>query len=274
DAANELAPLISGNNIEYGKPSEGKITFKASVDGFAVISRDIVSAINNIDQLALTTRHSLVPVKKGDTLAGFRIIPLVIDKDKIGAAKKILNGITPPLEVKIFKNKKVGAVITGSEVYNGRIKDAFSDIIKNKIEDYGSTFLGKEICPDDKDTIIASLNKFKDRGCDVIFVTGGMSVDPDDITKNAIQDAGAKVISHGAPVLPGNMFLIANWDNTVVLGIPACAIFFERTILDLFLPRVLADVRVEKSDISSLGYGGLCLNCKPCHYPNCSFGKV
>ena len=107
-----------------------------------------------------------------------------------------------------------------------------------------------------------------------LLCTGGMSVDPDDNTPGGIRQSGARIVTYGAPVLPGAMFLLGYYDDgTPVMGLPGCVMYAGATIFDLVLPWVAADVSVTKEWIVSLGEGGLCLGCQPCRWPICPFGK-
>ncbi|MBG0764802.1 MAG: hypothetical protein H0S78_07940 [Tissierellales bacterium] len=183
----------------------------------------------------------------------------------------------PILEIKPFKTKKIGIVTTGSEVYHGRIKDTFGPVVIEKFREFDSNILGQKIVDDNIEDIKSSILKFIEEGADVVVCTGGMSVDPDDRTPGAIKDTGAEIITYGAPVLPGAMLLISyynyNGKNIPIIGLPGCVMYAKRTVFDLILPRIMADDRIEKVEIDNLGYGGLCLNCEVCTYPNCGFGK-
>lgn len=272
-AAKILAEHLAGKNLKCIGPGEGKITFQSKIEGLLTIEPETVYKINSIGEIVLTTRHSFVPVKKNEIVAGVRAIPLVISKRKIHKAVEICKRFGAPVNVLPYKKKKIGLIITGSEVVKGRIKDRFGSIVKKKIKEYGSILFESTIVEDSRGKVKENILKFKRSGCEVIIVTGGMSVDPDDITSQGIKEAGAQIISYGAPVLPGNMFLLAYLDEVTILGVPACALFYKITSFDLFFPRVLADVKIKKSEIIKMGYGGLCNHCPVCRYPLCEFGK-
>jgi len=273
EAAKILAEHVAGRNLKCTGPSEGKITFRSKIKGLLTINAETVHRINSIGEIVLTTRHSFVPVKGDEIVAGVRAIPLVISRRRIHKAVEICEKFGAPINVLTYKKNKVGLIITGNEVAKGRIKDKFKPIIKKKIEQYGSVLYESVIVEDVAGKVKENILKFKESGCEIIIVTAGMSVDPDDITRKGIKEAGARIISHGAPILPGNMFLLAYLDAVAILGVPACALFYKITAFDLFLPRVLADVRITKSEIVKMGYGGLCNHCPVCRYPLCEFGK-
>lgn len=219
-------------------------------------------------------------MKKGDKLAGTRIIPLVIEEEKMEAAKRAAAQVTggkPILELKPFIHKKVGIVTTGNEVYYGRIKDTFTPVIEEKFSEFDAQVIDHVTWNDDDTKVTASILDMIEKGADVVVCTGGMSVDPDDKTPLAIKNTGARIVSYGAPVLPGAMFLLAYYDagdrTVAVMGLPGCVMYAKRTIFDLVLPRVMADDPVTPEDLAALGQGGLCLNCPVCTYPNCGFGK-
>jgi len=273
EAAKILAEHIGGENLKYAGPSEGKITFQSKIEGLLTIESETIHKINSVGEIALTTRHSFVPVKKNEIVAGVRAIPLIISRRKIHKAVEICRKFGAPINVLPYKNKKIGLIITGNEIAKGRIKDKFKPIMKKKIEKYGSILSESVIVEDSTGKIKENILKFKRSGCEVIIITAGMSVDPDDITRKGVKEAGARIISYGAPILPGNMFLLAYLDGVVILGVPACALFYKITAFDLFFPRILADVKIKRSEIIKMGYGGLCNHCSVCRYPLCEFGK-
>lgn len=276
EAAAILRDVCMGENIAAGKPSEGKIELTATIDGLLEIDSERLEAVNAIEEIMIATRHGNTPVKAGDKLAGTRVIPLVIKKEKMERVKEAA-GEKPLMRVLPFRPLACGIVTTGSEVYYGRIKDTFTPVIESKLAEYGMTVMGHEMCPDDGEKIVSAIHSLLERGAQLILTTGGMSVDPDDKTPAAIRAAGARVVTYGAPVLPGAMMLVGylpgKEGEVPVLGLPGCVMYAKRTVFDLVLPRVAAGVELRRSDIVKLGEGGLCLNCPVCTYPNCGFGK-
>lgn len=268
-----LRDICLGSNMHGTEPSEGKIELIADLDGLLTIDEEHLHKVNSLGEMMIATRHGNFPVRKGDKLAGTRIIPLVIAKEKMALAQKAA-GPKPLLNVLPFKKKTFGVVTTGNEIYYGRIKDTFTYVIQNKLQEFGGTMVEHVVLNDDHKKITAAIQKMLKDGVDMVFCTGGMSVDPDDQTPLAIKNTGAKLVSYGAPVLPGAMFLLAyGTDGRPVVGLPGCVMYAGRTIFDLILPRLVADVPVTEENIIGLGQGGLCLNCKVCTFPNCGFGK-
>lgn len=252
---------------------EGKIELVADMDGFLKVDDDKMRLINGMGQMMIASRHGNFPVKKGDKLAGTRIIPLIIEKEKMERAREIV-GPEPILRLLPFLHKKVGIVTTGSEVYHHRIQDQFTPVVLEKLAEYDTEIIGQILCDDDHEKITASILKLIEEGADMVICTGGMSVDPDDRTPLAIKNTGANIISYGAPVLPGAMFLLSYYENRIpVIGLPGCVMYARRTIFDLVLPRLMADDPIAAEELAALGQGGLCLNCKQCTFPNCGFGK-
>lgn len=273
EAADILRQLCQGEYMDASAPKEGKIELTAQVDGLFKVDEERLVKLNSMDQMMVATRHGNFPVKKGDKLAGTRIIPLVIEKEKMEAAKKCV-GPEPLLTLKPYHRKKVGIVTTGNEVYYGRIKDQFGPVIRRKLQEFDTEVLGQTIVNDDQEKITAAINAYLEQGADMVVCTGGMSVDPDDTTPSAIKGTGARIVSYGAPVLPGAMFLLAyTEDGRPIMGLPGCVMYAKRTIFDLILPRVMADDAVTREDLAKLGMGGLCLGCPTCIFPNCGFGK-
>ncbi len=280
EAAEILCAMCLGDHMDRSEPKEGKIELSASCDGLLKVSHQGLKAVNGLGQMMIATRHGDFPVKKGDKLAGTRIIPLVIEEKKMEAAKKAAadaTGGAPLLELKPFVHKKVGIVTTGNEVYSGRIKDTFTPVILEKLDEYDSEMISHVTWDDDDKKVTASILEMIGQGADVVICTGGMSVDPDDKTPLAIKNTGAHIVSYGAPVLPGAMFLLAYYEKdgrrAVIMGLPGCVMYAKRTIFDLILPRVMADDPVSADELAALGEGGLCLNCETCVFPNCGFGK-
>lgn len=280
DAAEILCAMCLGEHMERSQAKEGKIEITAARDGLLKVKREALKAVNGFGQMMIATRHGDFPVHKGDKLAGTRIIPLVIEEDKMERARnmaKELTGGRPLLELKPFLPKKVGIVTTGNEVYSGRIKDTFTPVVVEKLKEYGGEVVSHVTWNDDDRKVTASILEMIEQGADVVVCTGGMSVDPDDKTPLAIRNTGAKIVSYGAPVLPGAMFLLAYYEKegrkAVIMGLPGCVMYAKRTIFDLILPRVMADDQVTGEELAALGEGGLCLNCPDCTFPNCGFGK-
>ena len=273
DAAEILRDMCQGTNMHPTEPKEGKIELIADVDGLLMVDVERLRQVNALGEMMIATRPAGFCVKKGDKLAGTRIIPLVIEKAKMDHATAVA-GAQPLLQLYPLKPKKYGVITTGNEVYHGRIQDMFTPEIIRKMEEFGCEMVSHVILDDDHEKITAAIRKMLDDGCEMVICTGGMSVDPDDKTPLAIKNAGVDIVSYGAPVLPGAMFLAGySKDKRPVCGLPGCVMYAKRTIFDLALPRFLADVPVTKEWLAGLGVGGLCLNCEVCHFPNCSFGK-
>ena len=284
EAAEYLCRMCLGKNMNRSQAKEGKIEITAARSGLLKVNSAGLKAVNSFGQMMIATRHGGFGVKEGDKLAGTRIIPLVIEEEKMTAAesacKEAADG-RPILELLPFTRKKVGIVTTGNEVFYGRIEDTFTPVIESKFAEYDSEIIDHEIWNDDDTKVTASILKMIDEGADIVCCTGGMSVDPDDKTPLAIKNTGARIVSYGAPVLPGAMFLLAYYRVTegpdprtvTVMGLPGCVMYAKRTIFDLILPHVMADDEVTAQDLAALGEGGLCLNCPVCTFPNCGFGK-
>lgn len=273
EAAQILVSLCINEKISSTSPREGKMELIAEADGLLKIDTSRLEEINELDEIIISTRHSNYPVKKGDKLAAVRVIPLVIEKEKLKKAEEIA-GQKPLLELLPYRNLTAGVVTTGSEVFKGRIKDTFTPVIKEKLSAYDLSICGHITVGDELDHITAAISELKEKGAQLIICTGGMSVDPDDLTPTAIKASGARIVSYGAPVLPGAMFLMGYFeDGTPIVGLPGCVMYSKTTIFDLILPRILAGINITKKDLAKMGHGGLCLNCDICRYPDCGFGK-
>lgn len=271
EAARILREICEGDYMKASQPKEGKIELTAEIDGLFLADIEGMRAVNSLGDMMIASRASGFPVKKGDKLCGTRIIPLVIKREKMEEAKKAA-GDKPLMRLLPMKKKTFGVITTGNEVFYGRIQDTFTPVLKEKLEEYGCSMVSHVVLDDDHEKITKAVMDMADTGVEMVFCTGGMSVDPDDKTPLAIKNTGAKIISYGAPVLPGAMFLLAYKEGLPICGLPGCVMYAKRTIFDLILPYLLADEPVTASQLAGLGNGGLCLNCQECHFPNCSFG--
>ena len=273
EAAEILRDMCMNDGMSASKPKEGKIELTAERDGLFLVDRERLRAVNSFGRMMIATRPGGVAVKAGDKLCGTRIIPLVIEKEDMAQAKAVA-GDTPLLRLAEIKPKRFGLVTTGNEVYYGRIEDTFTPVIVEKLAQFGCEMAAHEVSNDDHEKITGIINKMLADGVDMVLCTGGMSVDPDDKTPLAIKNTGANIVSYGAPVLPGAMFLLAyTADGRPICGLPGCVMYAKRTIFDIVLPYLLADEPVTADMLAGLGNGGLCLNCNVCHFPNCGFGR-
>ncbi|MCX7794096.1 MAG: molybdopterin-binding protein [Thermodesulfovibrionales bacterium] len=310
EAALTIAEALIGEGVELeGEPKEGRVNMIAARDGLLKINREVLLNFNTLGEVMCATLHNNTVVRKGQVIAGTRAIPLIVKREIVDRAVSILESCKSKnqsgvIEVKRLKRPRAGVVITGNEVYYGRIKDAFAPVIIKKIEEYKGEIVGISYAPDDVNFIEARLREFIYRGADLLITTGGMSVDPDDVTRFAVARLGAIEMAYGSAVLPGAMFLVAyirpvdrqisraaenseansslnttelshcsSVESIPLIGIPACAMYHKTTVFDIILPRILAGERIGRYELAELGHGGLCLNCKECRFPLCPFGK-
>lgn len=273
EAAERLLRLCLNDNMTRSEVKEGKIELRAACDGLFTVDGARLIDINSQEEIIIATRKGGTFVHKGDKLAGMRVIPLTISDMKLRKAE-LAAGEKPLLEVRPFVRKTACIVVTGNEVRKGRIKDTFTPVVKDKLAAFGIETLEIAYSGDGVENVSNAVSSMRTQKPDMIICTGGMSVDPDDNTPGGIRAAGAEVISYGAPVLPGAMFLIGYFeDGTPVMGLPGCVMYAGATVFDMILPKVAADVKVTRADIAAMGEGGLCLGCDTCHYPVCPFGK-
>ena len=273
DAVRRMAAVIAGKNVYYKEPAEGKVNIYASCDGLLKINIAAVNKINMIENSVLSTLHTNQIVCKDQLLAGVKVVPLVVDEAGVTEVEEIAGRFQPVVSVVKFSKLRVGVVITGSEIASGRTKDCFAAVFTEKAKQYGFDIAEVKYCPDDPELITRTILNYKKAGLEMIITSGGMSVDPDDVTPDAIRATGAEVTTYGTPVLPGAMFMLAYLGETPIMGLPACGMYAKVTVFDLLLPRILAGERLNKADIAEMGYGGLCRNCQECSFPHCPFGK-
>ncbi|MGA8242719.1 MAG: molybdopterin-binding protein [Desulfobacterales bacterium] len=275
DAAMALAKAFCGAGVGFqGEPKEGKLNLVAQRNGLLKVAVDALTDINLLGDVMCASRHSNTLVKAGDAVAGTRAIPLTIAKAVVNEAVRIAESHEGLFEVKALRRARTGLVITGNEVFTRLIEDRFEEVLRTKIDRIGSKVIGVAFAPDNASLIASDIQRLITQGADLILTTGGMSVDPDDVTRDGIRKAGGSAEFYGAPVLPGAMFMMADIDGVPILGIPACGLYHQTTILDLVLPRILAGERLNRKDIAQMGHGGLCLNCSQCRFPHCPFGKT
>lgn len=273
DAGKRLASAIAGPGVKVQEPSEGRVNLFARGHGLLKVQAEALSRLNALPDVVIATLHTNVPVKPEAMLAGTKVIPLAVKEEMLLQVEEICRATGPVLQVLPYRNLRLGVLITGREIYEGRIKDAFGPVMKQKAQQFGLQQPEILYAPDDAELISRLIKQLADNGAELIVVTGGMSVDPDDVTPKGIKLSGAQVVKYGAPALPGAMFMVAYRHQIPVVGLPACGMFFRTTVFDLILPRLLAGEQITAKDINSLGYGGLCRRCEVCIYSDCSFGK-
>lgn len=279
EAAEVLAAALAGPGVaKAGPPSEGKIILIASHDGLFEVDPQRLKAFNLVGEVMCATIHRHTLVQQGQALAGTRAIPLVVARRVVEQAAALAAQEGGLLTVRRLRPLKAGVVVTGNEVASGLIPDRFAPIIEQKMAGLGARVMGVEIAPDDRAAVAGAIRGLVRQGAEMIITTAGMSVDPDDVTRLAIADAGGRDLLYGTPVLPGSMFLVG-WLDTdsneiPILGVPACALFHAATVLDLILPRVLAGERLSREKLAELGHGGYCQDCADgCRFPVCAFGR-
>ncbi|MBR4457441.1 MAG: molybdopterin-binding protein [Clostridia bacterium] len=272
DCALRLAAMAPVAGTHYTAPSEGKVLLIAEERGLFRVDTDLLERINRIGDITIATLPDHYPAEAGMSLASMRIVPLVTQEKQILDAEALCEG-RKLLDLKPYRPRKIGVIITGSEVWSGRIKDKFEPVVRAKMQRYPSEIVSVTICDDDLDMITGAARKALSQGADFLIMTGGMSVDPDDLTPTAIRRLGAEIVSHGVPAQPGNMTLMAYLGDVPIMGVPGAAISLPTTIFDVLLPAVFAGERVTKEDLIRLGDGGLCQKCAACHFPNCTFGR-
>jgi hypothetical protein len=273
DAARRLGHCLGGRYIDLSGPAEGKVTFHSKRNGVLKINLPLLHRINLSKNVILSTIHQHTPCTPGMAVGATRIISLTTSERQIDQVERWCKKEGPVLEILPYRKLKIGVVITGNELFKGRIKDRFDDRVGKKIVHFGSRIVKKEVVPDDAHQISRALLKQHTGSVDLILVTGGLSVDPDDVTRKGVKMAGAKILFYGTPVLPGAMFLYGKLDEKPVLGLPACVFYHRATLFDIIFPRILAGEVLSRREISLLGHGGFCQNCDPCYFPVCPFGK-
>ncbi len=273
EACLKIAKALTGEGVKIEEPSEGRVNLVSERRGILKVDVSKLNAINSLVDVAVATLHTNLPVEKFTRVAGVKLIPLITRDKVIQNIENICTKGDSVIKVLPYIKFNIGCIITGAEIKEGRVKDEFLPILKEKIKYFNANLLTTYYLADSPGLIEEQINKLYENNCNLIIVTGGMSVDPDDVTPEAIRKASTEIVKYGAPVLPGGMFMLAYKNDTPVIGLPACAMYYENTILDIIMPKIMAGEKVTREDIMFLGHGGLCLSCHECRFPNCSFGK-
>lgn len=271
DAAIRLAKTVMGSGLDYTKPAEGKVQLVAQYDGLCCIQENLLIQVNQVQDVMIATRSNVRHVKKGDIIAGLKAIPLFIDEACLEQVEEICCN-EKVVSVKPFRSLQAGVVTTGNEVYSGLIQDQFGPFLQNKLNSYGCKPILQQFVQDDASQISQAILNMVEKGADFILTTGGMSVDPDDVTPTGIKQSGAEIVTYGVPVLPGAMMLVAYLGDIPILGLPGGVMYSRVSAFDLLLPLILTDQKITRESVAKLGLGGLCLNCPTCHFPSCTFG--
>ena len=273
EAAERIAKAAAGPGLRLSDTSEGRVNLLAEFTGLLKIDVDALFQLNSIPDVIFGTLHTNHRVAAGRAVAGTRVIPLVVEEDKVIQAEEVCRKYYPLVQVKPFAAWRIGVVTTGSEVFHGRIKDEFGPVVDKKFAELGSQVMRQVLVSDQTDMTVQAVYDLIAEGAQMVVVTGGMSVDPDDQTPASIRATGADVVTYGAPAFPGAMFMLAYIGDIPVVGLPGCVMYYNATIFDLVVPRLLAGERVTRDDIVAMGHGGFCAGCAECRYPLCSFGK-
>lgn len=273
EAAGRIAAAAAGRGLHLTAPSEGRVNLVSETKGLLKVNSDALTQLNGIGEIVFATLHTNHRAAAKQAVGGTRVIPLVVREEKVREAEDLCRRFFPLIEIKPFRTLRVGMVTTGSEVYSGRIQDAFGPVVEKKFSDLGSAVFRQELVSDDMDMTVSAIRNLIGQGAEMIVVTGGMSVDPDDRTPAAIRAAGGNVVIYGAPAFPGAMFMLAYIGDIPVAGLPGCVMYHQTSIFDLVIPRLLAGETVTRKDIEKMGHGGFCSGCSECRYPICGFGK-
>lgn len=272
-AAVRIAKAAVGRGVQMLPPTEGKVRLMTAWAGLLKVNVEALNQINAIEEVVFATAHTERQVAAQKLVGGTRIIPLFTEEEKIIAVEDICREHGPVIEVVSLRSLKVGLVTTGNEVYHQRIEDKFGPVMMAKIRALGSSVLRQIMVPDSIPLTVQALHDLLSEGAEMVVVTGGMSVDPDDRTPASIRAAGGREVTYGSPTFPGSMFMLAYIGEIPVVGVPGCAMYNKATVFDLIVPRILAGDRLTRADIKSLGHGGLCLACSDCRFPDCGFGS-
>lgn len=273
EAARRIARALAGPGLTLSEVCEGRVNLRAVCDGLFKVDPEALRRVNSLPGIAVATLHTNQAVTRGRETAGARIVPLVIEEERVAEVEALCAAASPVADVVAFRPLRAGLVTTGSEVYHNRIKDTFGPVVRGKLASYGSEVMEQFYVSDDPEKIVAAIRRSLELGAELVLCTGGMSVDPDDRTPSAIRAAGGEVVTYGAPTFPGAMFMLAYLGDVPLLGLPGCVMYHAGSVFELTVPRLLAGERLTRDDIVAMGHGGFCAGCPDCRYPVCPFGK-
>lgn len=273
-AAGRIAAAAAGAGLKLTIPSEGRVNLVAEYPGLLKVNVPALKQLNSIQDVVFATLHGNHRVDAGQAVAGTRVIPLVVPEHLAAEAERVCRLNPPLIALKPFQSLRVGMITTGSEVFLGRIKDKFGPVVEKKFKALGSRIIRQIFVSDEVDKTVEAIQTLIGEGVQMVVLTGGMSVDPDDRTAAGIRSVGAEVMTYGAPTFPGAMFMLAYLGDVPVLGLPGCVMYHRTSIFELVVPRLLAGERLTREDIAGLGHGGFCAGCAECRYPLCGFGKA
>lgn len=272
EAAMRIARAVAGPGLTASAVCEGRVNLKADT-GLLKVDVEALRRVNSVPEVVVATVHNNTYIGKPRDVAGTRVVPLIIDEASLKAVEAICAETGPVIRSVPLARFRVGLVTTGSEVFHGRIEDKFGPVVRRKIAELGSEVMEQKLVSDDPAMTREAIESFLARGADMVLVTGGMSVDPDDQTPASIRATGAEIVTYGAPTFPGVMFMVAYKDGTPILGLPGCVMYYRASVFDLIVPRILAGERIARQDIIDMGHGGFCAGCETCRFPICPFGK-
>jgi molybdenum cofactor cytidylyltransferase len=152
-------------------------------------------------------------------------------------------------------------ILSGSTSIQQRLLSDFVPL-RERIERLGSTVTRTDfVALDDESDEAALAEMLKGQlasGTRLILLAGETAImDEHDIVPRAVERAGGRVETVGAPVDPGNLLMLAYIDDVPVVGAPGCARSRKINIVDWILPRLLVGDRLTRKDIIGLGHGGL-----------------
>ena len=267
DAASRLAERLRGEGISSEAPEEGKVSLSALWNGLLVYNEESIHSINDDPDWIVATVSDKVPVKKGERVAGIRIIPLLMKDEQVRRGEEA----ALPMTVLPFAPLRTALVTTGKELAEGRVRDGFAPKLKGKLAGYGASLLGQAVVGDEREEIAAAIRGFIQQGAELVITTGGMSVDPDDRTAGAIASVAEEVRFRGVPAIPGAHLMLALSRGAKIVGAPACVVHDEWTSLDPLLNRLFAGILPTAGEVRRWGVGGMCRKCRECNYPACVF---
>jgi molybdenum cofactor synthesis domain-containing protein len=273
NASSIFAKAAAGKSIRLINMPDNRTGFISTGTGVLRVNKEALIKINSIEGISFSTLHGNHVVTAETSVAETMVIIINEDGKNLKEAEDICKEFYPVIEIKPFRNLRVGVITTGNEIFSGRIKDKFGPILKEKFLKLNCEVIKQLFVPDDVEKTVDAINELVSEGADLIALTGGMSVDPDDLTPLSIKKAGARIVTYGVPVYPGGMFLLAYLRDIPVLGLPGCVMYHRASIFDLVLPLIIAGETVTREYVLTLGHGGFCARCEECHYPVCGFGK-
>jgi molybdenum cofactor cytidylyltransferase len=256
-AAAGIAQAVAGDGINVERAFTGRANLFAARPGVLVIDRAKVDRINAVDEaITFATLAAYKPVVEGEMIATVKLIPFGVEAKLRDAAVAAASG--GALRIAPYVIKRVGIVSTLLPGLSPKVVEKTLRVTAERLAPAGATIVAERRVPHDESTLKDAIKELLGLGAELVIVFGASAIaDRRDVIPAAISGIGGEVEHFGMPVDPGNLLLIGNANGVPVLGAPGCARSPVENGFDWVLMRLLAGLKVTRSDLTGMGVGGL-----------------